>query len=163
MKISIIAILFPLSISLFAQKKVAGRYRDYFGYRIELNADSTFKYTWNFDMQSSWTKGTWTFKNDTVYFTMVAIYDTVGYKNSNGASTDKLILSVDDVSERLTPGQYAGLGLTSYWQNRMDYPNKLFFKKGRLYKIRNGQRVVKKQKGLWSTKKWNPWFFKSDD
>ena len=163
MKISIIAILSSLSINLYAQKNVAGHYRDYFGNSIELNTDSTFKYMWNFDMQSSWTKGTWTFNNDTVYFRMVAIYDTVAYKNANGITIDKLVLSTDEIPERFIAERYTALPLTSYWQNRMDYPLKLFFKKGKLYKIQNGERVVKKQKGLWANKKWPPWFFKSDN
>lgn len=163
MKISIIGILLSLSFSLFAQKKVVGRYRDYFGSRIELNADSTFKYTWHFDLSGSWTKGTWFLKNDTVYFNMIPTYDTISYKNNSSASSDKLILSVDETPERLTPEQYTGMGLSSGGQNLQSYPDKLFFKRGRLYKIYNRRLVVKKQTGFWTNKKWNPWFFKSED
>ena len=83
-------------------------------------------------------------------------------KNSNGTTTDELVLSTDEIPERFLPEKYAALPLTSYWQKRVDHPDKLFFKKGRLYKIQNGQRVVKKQKGLWANKKWPPWFFRSD-
>ena len=142
---------------------MTGRYRDYFGSRIELNADSTFKYTWHFDLSGSWTKGKWTYENDTVHLHMIPTHDTISYKNENGTSADKLILSVDETAERLTPEQYAGMGLSSGGQNVQRYPDKLFFKKGRLYKIYNGRLVVKKQKGFWTTKKWNPWYFKSDD
>jgi len=81
MKILIIAILLSISFSLFAQKIMAGRYRDYFGSRIELNVDSTFKYTWNFDLSASWTKGTWTLVGDTVYFQMIPTYDTLSHAN----------------------------------------------------------------------------------
>lgn len=163
MKILIITLLLFNSLNLFAQKNLTGRYRDYFGSRIELNADSTFKYTWHFDLSGSWTKGTWTFKNDTVYFHMIPMYDTVSYKNNDGTSTDKLILSVDDTAERMTQEQYAIMGLSSGGQNFHSYPDKLFFKKGRLYKFYNGRLVVKKQIGFWTNKKWNPWYFKSDE
>jgi len=43
----------------------------------------------------------------------------------------------------------------------MAYPEKLVFKKGRLYKVVNGKLLTKKQKGILSNKKWNLWFFKS--
>lgn len=164
MKILVLNLLLFLSLGLFAQKNIVGRYRDYFGSRIELNVDSTFKYSWHFDLSGSWTKGTWTFKNDTTYFHMIPTYDTISYKNNDGTSTDKLILSVDETAERMTPEQYAGMGLSSGGQNWHSYPDKLFFKNGRLYKVYNGRLITKKQKGFWGTKKkWNPWYFKSDD
>ena len=68
MKILAFAFLLTFSIGLTAQDKVVGRYRDYFGNRIQLNVDNTFKYTWNFDMAASWTKGTWALINDTFFF-----------------------------------------------------------------------------------------------
>lgn len=148
---------------MLAQDKIVGRYRDYFGSRIQLNTDYTFKYTWHFDLSGSWTKGTWSLENDTVYFYMVSTYDTISYKNNDSTSADKLILSMDEIPERLTPEQYASMGLSSGGQNIQRYPDKLFFKKGRLYKIQNGKLIVKKQKGFWTSKKWDPWFFKSDE
>jgi hypothetical protein len=163
MKILTIAFLLSLSLCLTAQDNVIGRYRDYFGNRIQLNADNTFKYTWNFDMSASWTKGVWTLKNDTVFFRMVAIFDTLSHVNSNNFTIDTLILSDDEISERITAIQSAGIGLSSGGQNRMTYPDKLLFKKGRLFKIQNGSIVVKKQKVFWTSSKWPPWYYKSDD
>jgi hypothetical protein len=163
MKILTLIILLTLQLSLLAQNKIVGRYRDYFGSRIQLNADSTFKYTWHFDMSGSWTKGTWTLKGDTVYFYMVPTYDTLKFATVSNMTVDSLIISTDEIPERFTQEQYAAMLLSSGGQNRMDYPEKLLFKKARLYKIQNGRRITKKQKGLWSTKKWNPWFFKSDE
>jgi hypothetical protein len=94
---------------------------------------------------------------------MIPTYDTISYKNDDNTSADKLILSMDEMPDRITPNQYASLGLSSGGQNIQGYPNKLFYKKGRLYEIKNGQLNVKKQKGFWTNKKWYPWFFKSDD
>ena len=163
MKILTITLLLSLSFCLTAQHKVIGRYRDYFGNRIQLNADSTFKYTWNFDMAASWSKGIWVLKNDTVFFNMIPTYDTLSMVNSNNITLDTLILSDDEISERITPDQSASIALSSGGQNRTTYPDKLVFNKGLLYKIQNGASVIKKQKGFWSSKKWSPWYFKSDD
>jgi hypothetical protein len=163
MKILTIAFLLSLSLSLTAQDKVIGQYRDYFGNRIQLNADNTFRYTWNFDMVASWTKGSWTLKNDTIYFHMVPTYDTVSHTNSNNLTVDSLILSDDETPERMTPIQSASTAISSGGQNRIAYPDKMLFKKGRLYKIQNGNLVTKKRKSSWTNKKWNQWYFKSDD
>lgn len=163
MKILTTIFLLTLSFGLFAQDKIVGHYRDYFGSRIQLNADSTFKYTWHFDLSGSWTKGTWSLKNDTVYFHMVPTYDTISYKNNDSISADKLILSADETSERLTPEQYANMGLSSGGQNIRSSPDKLFSKRQKLFAIKNGKLVKKKIKGIWTKKKWRPWFFKSED
>ena len=166
--------MLTISLDLFAQDKILGRYRDYFGSRILLNADNTFKYTWNFDMSSSWTNGTWTVMNDTVFFHMVPIYDTVRQTNKYGIVIDTLLLSFDELSERLTQTQVPGdvsvsngqiiyAPLSAGGQNKIDYPDKLVSKKGRLYRIKNGKLIIKKQTGFWTSKKQDPWFFKSDD
>jgi hypothetical protein len=138
MRIISIIFLLLLPFVLFAQDNVTGRYRDYFGNRIVLNPDNTFKYTWHFDMQSSWTKGTWSLKDDTVYFQMTPIYDTVTFIYFSNKGVDSLILSTDETSERFTQQRFAVELLTSGGQNRMNYPERLVFKKGRLYKVQNG-------------------------
>src|SRR5215203_4617906 len=131
MKILIIPLLLILSSGSFSQDKVAGRYRDYFGSRIQLNADNTFKYTWNFDMSASWTKGTWTSMNDTIYFHMVPTYDTLSQTNSRRILSDTLILSTNEIPEHFTQTEFAAMLLSGGGQNRMNYPGKLLFKKGR--------------------------------
>jgi hypothetical protein len=163
MKILITIISLSLSFSLFAQGKVIGRYRDYFGSRIQLNADNTFEYTWRFDLSASWTKGTWKLTGDTVYLHMIPTYDTLSQTNASGIATDTLILSTDEVPERFAPVEFAAMLLSSGGQNRMSYPAKLVFKRGRLYKLRNGKLVTKKEKWLGTGKKWNPWYFNSND
>jgi hypothetical protein len=163
MKILTAAFLLLLSLSLTAQDKIIGRYRDYFGSRIQLNTDNTFRYTWNFDMAASWTTGTWTLRNDTVFFEMIPIYDTLSRADSSGLIADTLFLSDDEIPQRITSMQSISTLLSSGGQNRNDCPDKLFFKRKRLYKIQNGSLVVKKQKGFWTSKKWDPWYFKSDE
>jgi hypothetical protein len=48
--------------------RLIGKYADYSGDKIELKGDSTFYYSWRFDLMSSWSKGKWSIKNDTIYF-----------------------------------------------------------------------------------------------
>jgi len=162
MKILTIILLLTLPFNMLAQDKIVGHYRDHFNSRIQLNADNTFEYTWHLDLSASWSKGTWTIKNDTVCFRIIPTFDTISYKNKMGLSTDTLILSTDEIPERLTQEQYAGQGLSSGGQNRTPCPDKLFFKGQKLFGIKNGRLVKKKIKGFWTDKKWSPWFFKSD-
>jgi hypothetical protein len=156
-------LLLTFSSGLLAQDKIIGRYRDYFGSRIQLNADQTFKYTWHFDMAASWTKGTWTVLGDTVCFHMVPVYDTLSQTKANGRIADTLILSANETSERVTQAEFVFASLLSGGQNKQYCPGKLLFKGGKLYKIQNGKLVTKKQRGYWTSKKRNPWFFKSAD
>ena len=114
-------------------------------------------------MSASWTKGTWNCAGDTIYLHVIQIYDTLSRKNINGITSDTLILSTNEVSERLTQTQFAAMALTSSGQSRMISPSKLLFKKDRLYKIQNGKLIVQRQKGFWTEKKLDPWFFKSAD
>lgn len=162
MRILTTILLLTLSSSSYAQDKIVGQYRDYFGSRLQLNADSTFKYTWHFDLSASWTKGTWTVENDTVYFHMLPTYDTISNTN-NGSAVDNLVLSDNEISERLTQQQYEGQGLSSGGQNKIPNPEKLFYKKDRLYGINNGRLYTQRHKAIWTKKKFPPWFFKSED
>ena len=163
MKILTIVLLLSLPFTLLAQNKIVGKYRDHYSSLIYLNADSTFNFTWHFDLSASWTKGTWTINNDTAYFHVITTFDTISYKNKNGLLTDTLIISTDEIPERLTQQQYAGQGLSSGGQNRTPSPDKLFFKRQKLFGIKDGKLTTKKIKGFWTKKKWSPWFFKSDD
>ena len=147
----------------FSQCELIGHYRDHFGSQLQLNLDSTFKYTWYFDLASSWTIGKWRVKGDTLYFKMTPIYDTFELRSPNGKIYDTLMLSSDNIKERLSPEQAIATMLSSGGQNQNPYPEKLLFMAGRLYKISNGQLLTEKQRGLWSWKKYDPWFFKSDE
>lgn len=180
MKLLTIILFFFTSLSLTAQKNLTGPYRDYFGTRIILYPDSTFKYTSHFDMQASWTKGIWKLKGNTIYFTMVPVYDTITKITSNGITTDSLILSLDETPERFLAPRItsvdiktvpdlkiyqANIGtlLSSGGQNERFYLDKLIVKKGRLYTIVDGKSFAKKVKGIGTNKKWPTWYFKSDE
>ena len=58
---------------------------------------------------------------------MIPTYDTISYKNNDGTSADKLILSEDETPERLTPDQYAIMGLSSGGQNLQTLSYQIIF------------------------------------
>lgn len=185
MKAVIFILFFFTTLSLTAQKNLIGQYRNYSGERIQLYQDSTFKYTWHFHMMSSWTKGIWELKGDTVYLKMVPIYDTLKKTSPNNVTTDILVLSSDETPERLPdpattttavdiksapeiiPEIYQGdnniATFSLGWQNNHYPPNKLLVKKGRLYLIVNGKSLTKRVKSFGTNKKWPSWYFKSEE
>jgi hypothetical protein len=102
MKILLALYFIVVCAHLNAQSGAAGHYRDYFGGSLNIEPDSTFMYSWYFDLQGSWTKGEWRMTRDTIYFTMIPVYDTLRQASKNGKIRDSLILSVDEKSERIT-------------------------------------------------------------
>ena len=148
MKVLTMILFMSFPFALFGQDKIIGHYRNHFGYSIQLNPDSTFEYTWHFDLSWSWTKGTWAVNKDTVYFHMVPVYDTITAEDKSNTSNEKIILSSDRTSERLTPEQIASIGLPSGGQNFMPYSEKLVYKKDRLYEVKNGRLIKRKEKVL---------------
>ncbi|HVU57551.1 MAG TPA: hypothetical protein VHD83_20955 [Puia sp.] len=143
---------------LNAQSEVAGHYRNYFGESMNIRTDSTFKYSWHFDLQGSWTNGEWRKTKDTIYFTMIPVYDTVRQTLKNGEIRDSLILSIDEKPERITVDLNV---LYSGGQNIQPYPTKLLYRKNRLYEIdKNGKPYTKWRRGFWNKKKWPPWFIR---
>jgi hypothetical protein len=147
--------------SLNAQKKFIGNYYDYFGSRIEIYSDSTYNYSFRFDLGSSWTMGKWKANKDTLYFTMIPIYDTLVYKDSSRTIlTDSLILSTDRNPEKITSLENIAGYLSSGGQNRHPSPDKLFYKRNKLFLIVNGKLSRDKIKGFWTQKKYVPCYIK---
>lgn len=150
-------------LTLIAQNhslKLVGKYQDYFGNNIEIRSDSTFSYSWHFDLEASWSKGTWSIKNDTVYFKTIPINDTLRYKNNDGKFVDSLVLSDEEKPKLITTPNTIGM-LSSGGQNRQPCPDKLFYRKDKLFDInKDGKLITKKIRGFWSKKKWDPWYFK---
>ena len=149
------------TFQLNAQKKITGNYHTYFGSMLEIHTDSTFKYSFHLDTESSWVNGTWKVKKDTIYFTMIPIYDTITFRdNSQTLRIDSLVLSLDLISERITSKERVNMFLTSYGQNRHSFPNKLFYKKNKLFYISNGKLVKGRTKGFWTHKKYPTWYIR---
>lgn len=153
------------SFKLNAQSKYIGHYHDFFGSFVDINTDSTFEYTYHFDLSGSWTKGKWSVNNDTLYFKMIPVYDTLNYIDSFTKShIVKLVLSGDEKSNTITYDESAINGLSSDGQNYCSYPMELFYKDDKLFSIeKNGKLLKRKVKGFWSKEKFVPWFVKKKD
>jgi hypothetical protein len=151
--------------SAFGQNNICGEYHNHFSSRLILNLDSTYNYTWRFDLAYSWSNGKWVLKNDTLYLKCIPIYDTANYNDSIGnfkpSYGDSLILSIDDKSERISSGTAILTFISSGGQNRSPNPNKLFFRRNKLYEIKsNGHLDRKRIKGFWTRRKHATYYIK---
>jgi len=144
---------------MFAQTKIVGHYHDYFSSNIYFNADSTFKYTWNADMLSSWTKGTWSLHNDTIFLKMIPVYDTLRSADKNEIISDRLILSEDEQPDLLIQ-KTSDLPNPS-GQNFEPAPDKLFYRKGKLYLVKNGDLLKPKIRMFWTKRKLPPYYVRA--
>jgi hypothetical protein len=145
--------------SLSAQRNIPGHYENFDGCAIDIYPDSTFHFSWHFDMEGSWTKGSWGCDKDTIILIMIPIYDTVTYPTRNNGSADSIILSLDTVAERISPEPsnvlYTG------GQNRYPCPTRLLFRKNRLYYLSEDSKVAvswERPFGLRRGKKYPNWF-----
>ena len=94
-KIIQVLILFCF-FSVNAQDTIIGEYYNYFGSELKLNPDSTFNYTFRFDMCSSWTNGRYKVKKHTIYFEFIPVYDTLRFDWDGGKfKSDTLVLSLN--------------------------------------------------------------------
>jgi hypothetical protein len=154
---------FTLSILLFflingQHGNVEGEYYNHFGSKLIINSDSTFVYVWNAHLAASWSKGKWKAKNDTIYFKVIPVFDTLRRANLK----DTLVLSNNDKPELITDknGSITQF-LSSGGQNRQKMSSKLYFDGEKLIEIkRNGKLDNGKQKNFWDKKKYNTWFVK---
>ena len=159
--INMLVPLFLTSFSVSAQGGIAAHYHTYFGESLDLSADSTFKYTWHFDLQASWTKGKYHIHRDTVFLTMIPVFDTLTLTDSHQKTTDSLILSDDELPERFAKDVFVSRVLSSGGQDRMPFSKILLYRKRRLYCIDvSGKLIEKKQKAIGNGKRYVPWFIK---
>ena len=154
---------FSLSILLLLlingqHRNVEGEYYNYFGSNLKINSNGTFLYNWHFDLASSWSKGKWKMKNDTLYFEIIPILDTLRRANLK----DTLLLSIDEKPELITErnGSITQF-LSSGGQNRQKMSLKLYYDGEKLIEIKkNGKLDNEKQKAFWGNAKYNTWFVK---
>lgn len=133
----IITLVLIVSFAKAQSSKVYnGIYNDGHGSKIELRSDSTFLYTYRFDMISTWSSGKWSVKNDTMFLTMIPVYDTVKVYNKNGAFMHYDKAKADEPIPKMQV-RYDGTvtANTDKWQNYLPNPQKLYISQGRLYTI----------------------------
>lgn len=138
-------------------QKFTGEYKDYFGHTLEINKDSTFKLEWKFDLIKTWAIGQWKTSSDTIYLEFVEVYDTLVRLKK----PDSLVISHDEVSNRISETEYDANLDCSKEQDRGDIINKLFIRGKRLLLIdKHGRLLKEKQPGIWRKKKRPTWYFK---
>lgn len=147
--------------TLSAQHIFPGHYENFDGCAVDFYPDSTFHFSWHFDLMGSWTKGRWSCDRDTIILTAIPIFDTVTYLTKTSGSVDSLVLSLDTVPERKSPEP--SNVLYSGGQNKYPCPAKLLFRKNHLYYLNEeGQAEVKWERPflLRRGKKYPNWFVK---
>ena len=154
MRISLVFFIFIFSLQVKAQNNYLGEWNDYWGGSLNIKSDSTFNFTWAFDLIVKWSNGVWFIKNDTIFFKVIPIYDTLKY--SAGYS---LVLSEDKNSQVLVPNLTVEFSSNSQDSSRM--PTKLFFHRDRLYIIGNRGELIKKKVKGW-VGKWHLWYLRKE-
>ena|SRR5450432_885491 len=145
------ALLFLFTVSIVSgQNRYIGDWNDYWGNSFEIKPDSTFKFSWHFDLLVQWANGTWTIRNDTIYFKFVPVYDTIKYSSSFA-----LELSDDETPSVSVPTNIAHLSSGSQDTARM--PKKLFYQDEKLFIINTNGKLVKKKNIGWYGK-WHLWY-----
>ena len=159
--------LISLILILFSTKQKnnpIGEYENHFGSEININKDSTYNYSWHFDLSYSWIDGKWEIHGDTILLSPILVYDTLSFYDSLSSSvTDSLILSRDRKPSRITMKKIESDMSLSDCQNCFGSPRKLFFEDGKLYDINNKGEIRKaKRKGIIGNKKYPPYFFNKE-
>jgi hypothetical protein len=160
-----VPVLFSLLISdqkSSGQQAIIGKYRDYFGSRLEIKADSSFRYTWKFDLASRWTVGIWHEDNGLIEFKVVPILDTVHISvNYINEKRDSLVLSSDENSSSITLEESAINSLSGGGQLTQLGFSKLYAKRNKLFSIdENGRISRKRRQPIFSRKKRPSSFFR---
>jgi len=115
---------------------VIGKYRNYSGSSISLNADSTFNFKWHFSVIGNYANGIWTISNDTLYFKFIPKENRP--KTLNGRSY--LNLSVSSDKKRIV---YTEEPIIIPDESDYNLPSKLYFKKEKLYEINEDGNIIK--------------------
>ena len=165
----LITILFVF-ISIFTtsnKSEFIGTYHDYFGSTIVFNNDFTYyENSWQVCTVTSWTIGKWKRENDTVFITPTFVYDSLSYYDSTRSiKIDTLVLSYDEVANRITLKDYKEGVLTTEslgFQNDYQNPFKLLIKGKRLYHILTNGKIDKTKKVAFSQDEYKPTYYFKD-
>lgn len=125
--------------------------------------DSTFEHKYTFDLSSSWTLGKWWIQNNIVYLTPELILDTLQILNDkNQVLIDTLVLSSDPKKDRIENDEYVASSLSGGGQNRFKPPNKLYWKRNKLYVINECDSLDLRSQKRFSSKKCLGKYFKRE-
>ncbi|WP_169304327.1 hypothetical protein [Pedobacter frigoris] len=156
----VLASVTPLKLS--AQSTPVGEYR-LSNSSLELNADSTFTFRWGVCLTHRWSSGKWRINNDTIYFKVVPIYDTVTYSDNRIKVNHTFLSEYGESGHTYLPISAYHFIEPKRWSTQEEdhFPKKLFFQKNKLYAIANDKRLIRKKEGgsLWR-KGYPTWYTK---
>jgi hypothetical protein len=164
-------VLTLLSSLQAGSQDISGRYYNQFGCKLELFSDSSYSFSYHFDLSSSWSKGKWTIFRDTLLLNNTPIYDTLTVTDTNWTSNtlktysintkEELVLSSDDKPGKISKSESIINSISGGGQNRLMPPGKMVIKKGKLYLLdKNGRLDRKKIDGILSNKKYKTYYQK---
>lgn len=164
MRILLIVTFLISGLQVNARKNIPGFYQDHFGSSLQLYKDSTFTYRYRFDLISSWNKGKWTVKNNTIYFQIVPVLDTVIFKDENNRIINQTVVqSVDENANLISAEEYIKTRSNTPEKYPREIPLKLLFRKNKLYNLnKDGKPIKKKYKGFGTRKKYGSWYVKKE-
>ena len=155
MRVTTVPVFIFVYVTAWGQE-LTGKYQDYHGHSLELSRDSTFRFDWRFDLIHTWATGKWSASGRFINFQYISVLDTLQRTDK----PDSLVLSLDDISNRIDEQRFMATLLVSGGQRSDEFSDKLFRKGKRLFFVdRNGKLNRKKYRGIWPQKKW-PWGYK---
>ena len=163
-------LIFLISLPANSQE-ISGKYFNYSGCKLDLLTDSSYSFSYHFDLSSSWSIGKWTISKDTLLLINTPIYDTLivtdttwtlpASKAYSVKIKEELVLSSDEKSGKISLTESIINSISGGGQNRILPPSKLIFKKGKLFQInKNGRPDRKKVESLFSKKKYKTYYKK---
>lgn len=147
----------------FSQSDQAKTYQNYFGKKIILHEDSTFEFSFGFSIYHYCSKGKWSIINDTIFFTPIVLYDTLMYIRKGGMYDFELAKSKFCYSRTMDRADYYNGTKPVGGQSDYFLPQKLLFKKDKLYDLNHKNKPIKtkrKNLALGITKKMPMYYFK---
>jgi hypothetical protein len=148
------SIIFIILFSAICRgQSVVGKYSNCFGESFYLKEDSTFEFTWFFDLASSWTNGRWQISNDTIYIKPKIIFDTLEIKNTDGIIVDTLVVSSGPIGSKIDSIEYISSFIGGGGQNWRIPPSKLYFKNKKLYLVMDNGKINKRREEAILTRK----------
>ena len=95
-------IFFTLSFLLSLQASpqgISGKYFNYSGCKLDLLTDSSYSFSYHFDLSSSWSIGKWTISKDTLLLKNIPIYDTLIVRDTTWTLPACLLYTSDAADE----------------------------------------------------------------
>ncbi len=153
-------LLFVSAKSINAQNPIEGYYTR-LDSKIWINGDSTFRFFYSVDTDRKWCKGRWVLKGKRIFFKMIPVYDTLVISSDSLNPKDSLVLSRDEKPEKINVDPCKSGCIFKVEQNEELCPKKMYYKKDRLYVLKNNKKLKKKIDNGYYIEPFEPWYTRS--